>query len=1093
MLSFVLKDLSAECSRSSLLKYPDNMGANFKSFLKGLLCKAPQNRLTWPALLEHPFVKENSIEDEAMEMDAPIAATRTCSPTEEFPGFANPNDIEKKGCQALDKLENNSRTVKGAKLIGQDSEALAVILLPLKRWSKELSSQSDRDILRSNQALRIISNLVAAGAIHSKGLNDELLAEVLEFTATVVSLTSVDLNDLVAKGLAIIKVLVDQSGNTVTNSYFKHWVALVNIFSQVVRRNEDASGKILNEAIGCISVELSKVAYSLKASSDINNDAEYVPSVVFETVKDIVDHAKASGLVEKLCLCLEIAGSSLSSGSPNLLRAVSEGCKALWSLIDALETLFTKEHAYLYPLDAVRSPSLLRLDIKESEQGLLVGKESTRIIDTVTRAFLKSKSVQISIYHSLHQRLETAALAVIQLLSRCCLQNRIIPNLLCGLPSSLPVTTVVSGGEDGTIISEIFSLLGLCASCSNKNDQTGETKNLKNKLNNPTAMVQQACLVLAMVAQCLKMSGRNSAVSILTSSSKKQASRLTVLASYFSSDEGVRSKCQTHSASAMLAFASILSLETANSDSSVSTIAAPLIPQTSVLCDYLNTSQVNKHGGVDEMLSYWHCIKDGFVGLLEMTLKWREQLSTRHLCSDGIHMLLLNLLGNKYSNAPDGKVDNANNGVGLSPIGVLWTISSIFHCLWSGAPIFRQILLRSEFINVILNLVSDAHVQLVRCWSGPGGGKDGVRDLINVVIDLLAFPFVVVQYTPTLASATASINSGSLLNMGLPGGRKYTEDKEMAKAIEEDMGKYIKILLEVGVPGIILRCLEHLGLKDSGKPVAFIAKMIGHRPLAIQFVSKGLLNPNRMRILLSASSPKEVVLDVLMILSDLARMDKAFYEYINGAAILENMKEFLNHEDSNIRAKACCALGNLCRHSAYFYNVLARHHIVDPLIDRCSDPDRRTRKFACFAIGNAAYHNDMLYEELRRSIPQLAAVLLSTDEDKTKANAAGALSNLVRNSNKLCEDIVDKGAMQALLKLVVDCSAVALNPSRRDAANESPLKIALFSLGKMCAHQPCRQYLVSSELFPVIGRLRQSPESTIATYASNIMSKVANG
>lgn len=79
---------------------------------------------------------------------------------------------------------------------------------------------------------------------------------------------------------------------------------------------------------------------------------------------------------------------------------------------------------------------------------------------------------------------------------------------------------------------------------------------------------------------------------------------------------------------------------------------------------------------------------------------------------------------------------------------------------------------------------------------------------------------------------------------------------------------------QVGVPGIILRCLEHLGLKDSGKPVAFIAKMIGHRPLAIQFVGKGLLHPNRMRILLSASSPKEVILDVLMILSDLARMDK---------------------------------------------------------------------------------------------------------------------------------------------------------------------------------------------------------------------------
>lgn len=63
-------------------------------------------------------------------------------------------------------------------------------------------------------------------------------------------------------------------------------------------------------------------------------------------------------------------------------------------------------------------------------------------------------------------------------------------------------------------------------------------------------------------------------------------------------------------------------------------------------------------------------------------------------------------------------------------------------------------------------------------------------------------------------------------------------------------------------------------------------------------------------------------------------------------------------------------------------------------------------------IGNAAYHNDMLYEELRRSIPQLANLLLSSEEDKTKANAAGALSNLIRNSNKLCEDIVSRGAMQ---------------------------------------------------------------------------------
>ena len=81
---------------------------------------------------------------------------------------------------------------------------------------------------------------------------------------------------------------------------------------------------------------------------------------------------------------------------------------------------------------------------------------------------------------------------------------------------------------------------------------------------------------------------------------------------------------------------------------------------------------------------------------------------------------------------------------------------------------------------------------------------------------------------------------------------------------------------------------------------------------------------------------------------------------------------------------------------------------------------------------------------------------------------------------------------QALLKLVVDCSAVALNSGKKDALNESPLKIALFSLAKMCAHPPCRQFLRSSELFPVIGRLRQSPEKEIAKYASIVISKVAD-
>lgn len=54
-------------------------------------------------------------------------------------------------------------------------------------------------MLSSNQSLKILSNLVAAGAIHSVGVLDEVISEVLGFTAAAVNMKSSEVNDLVAK------------------------------------------------------------------------------------------------------------------------------------------------------------------------------------------------------------------------------------------------------------------------------------------------------------------------------------------------------------------------------------------------------------------------------------------------------------------------------------------------------------------------------------------------------------------------------------------------------------------------------------------------------------------------------------------------------------------------------------------------------------------------------------------------------------------------------------------------------------------------------------------------------------------------------
>lgn len=68
-------------------------------------------------------------------------------------------------------------------------------------------------------------------------------------------------------------------------------------------------------------------------------------------------------------------------------------------------------------------------------------------------------------------------------------------------------------------------------------------------------------------------------------------------------------------------------------------------------------------------------------------------------------------------------------------------------------------------------------------------------------------------------------------------------------------------------------------------------------------------------------------------------------------------------------------------------------------------PSPGCRKFACFAIGNAGFHNPTLYDALRPAVGPLVK-LLSDDEEKTRANAAGALGNLVRNSGQLCSEII---------------------------------------------------------------------------------------
>lgn len=223
--------------------------------------------------------------------------------------------------------------------------------------------------------------------------------------------------------------------------------------------------------------------------------------------------------------------------------------------------------------------------------------------------------------------------------------------------------------------------------------------------------------------------------------------------------------------------------------------------------------------------------------------------------------------------------------------------------------------------------------------------------------------------------------------------------------------------------------------------------------------------------------------DALHIISQLARLSKDYYPALHKLQPYSALAALLTAERPEIRAKTCNVLGNMMRHSDFFYGALEQYGLLSRLVPLCKDQSGTCRKFASFAVGNAAFHSALLYAHLAPAIGPLVD-LLSDQDEKTRANAAGALGNLVRNSSELCARMISAGALDGLLNLVERGSA---------DLDDSSVKIALFSLGNLSVHAPCRDELHRLPTKRLCDRLTSSlpPEHMAAKYAQRLLQKLA--
>lgn len=334
------------------------------------------------------------------------------------------------------------------------------------------------------------------------------------------------------------------------------------------------------------------------------------------------------------------------------------------------------------------------------------------------------------------------------------------------------------------------------------------------------------------------------------------------------------------------------------------------------------------------------------------------------------------------------------------------------------------------------------------------------------------------------------VNDGTLVPAAelilLPMNSMVTSEMDV-DATEAALRRYHEILKEHGVVRKIIERLKVSPIENWTSPSSLLSRLVMiSNAAAIEFVSGNGLDPVLCQKALTCSSA-QVVIDWLVAIGQLARMKKQNYELIDDADVLDNITRLLDHQEPSVRTRACQTLGNMSRHDAYFYEAFRELKTLDKLIERCNDRDRSTRKFAAFAIGNTAFHSDALYAPLTGAIEPLIHLLDDSEEPKTRSNAAAALGNLVRNSNVLCDLMVSTGAVDALVNLISNPEGVV------DAANDaqSPLKIALFSLGNMCTHRVCKERISSRNLSPLLDELARGGDDLVRRYATRIKNKLA--
>ncbi|XP_011503208.1 PREDICTED: serine/threonine-protein kinase fused [Ceratosolen solmsi marchali] len=118
--------------RHDEIKWPDHISAHCKTFLQGLLQKDPSQRLTWPNLLEHSFVKGRILTvDENMprSLTTPLSASQARAKQQQLQSLASRFTSQSKKILEKQIKKIHSQVLRRSEPSGSESSASVDVLL----------------------------------------------------------------------------------------------------------------------------------------------------------------------------------------------------------------------------------------------------------------------------------------------------------------------------------------------------------------------------------------------------------------------------------------------------------------------------------------------------------------------------------------------------------------------------------------------------------------------------------------------------------------------------------------------------------------------------------------------------------------------------------------------------------------------------------------------------------------------------------------------------------------------------------------------------------------------------------------------------